>query len=241
MFASRISRRKIIITPFTEVTPGAQQMCVTKEKNRYFECHTKVLCAGRKHFDKLKPKPGPSLAQNPARPEKPGPTYNSASATIVHETCPIISWINSSQIPEDRQDGEPVLALPNLCRWSAKKTSYCASKLSFKKVSLMLWTKFPSLPRKGSTREAKNLQLKQLCAIHFSSNLVHFASGQPNFRQSLSLLTEHARCGNTLFVRCAALVFRQEMDIFPVVKSDYRLFRIHSTWAHVGQNFDLTT
>ena len=33
---------------------------------------------GPKYFDKLnKPEPGPSLARNLARPEKPGPTYNS--------------------------------------------------------------------------------------------------------------------------------------------------------------------
>jgi len=30
-----------------------------------------------KHFDKLKPEPGPSPARNPAPPEKRGPTYNS--------------------------------------------------------------------------------------------------------------------------------------------------------------------
>jgi len=31
---------------------------------------------GPKHFDKLKPEPGPNPARNPARPEKSGPTYN---------------------------------------------------------------------------------------------------------------------------------------------------------------------
>jgi len=33
---------------------------------------------GPKHLDKLKPEPGP----NPARLEKPGPTYNSGSINV---------------------------------------------------------------------------------------------------------------------------------------------------------------
>jgi len=48
---------------------GTQQMFVTKEKNHYFECFTKVLCAGPKHFDKLKPESGPT--------RKDRSTYNS--------------------------------------------------------------------------------------------------------------------------------------------------------------------
>jgi len=38
----------------------AQQIYVTKEKSRYSECYTKVLYAGPKYFDKLKPEPGPT-------------------------------------------------------------------------------------------------------------------------------------------------------------------------------------
>ena len=43
----------------------AQQMYVRKEKNRCIECYNKVLYAGLKHFDKLKPEPGPTRKARP--------------------------------------------------------------------------------------------------------------------------------------------------------------------------------
>jgi len=47
----------------------AQQMYVTK-KNRFSKRYEKVLCAGPKHFDKLKPEPGPKSGSNrKARPD----------------------------------------------------------------------------------------------------------------------------------------------------------------------------
>jgi len=54
----------------------AQQIYVMKEKNRYPECHKKVLYPGLKYFDKPKP--------------EPGPTYNSAPYQKFHSkssTC----------------------------------------------------------------------------------------------------------------------------------------------------------
>ena len=51
----------------------AQQIYVTKEKNRYSECYKIVLYAGSKYFDK---------------PEKPGPTYNSAPCQKFHSKSP---------------------------------------------------------------------------------------------------------------------------------------------------------
>jgi len=44
-------------------------MYFRKEKNRYTECYKKVLYAGPKYFDKLKPE----------HDQKPSPTYNSAT------------------------------------------------------------------------------------------------------------------------------------------------------------------
>ena len=49
---------------------------------------------GPKHFDKFKPEPGPKPGSNPARPEKPGPTYNSASL------CLVLPQKQRTQMPE---------------------------------------------------------------------------------------------------------------------------------------------
>jgi len=53
----------------------AQQMYITKEKNRYSEIYKKVLFPGPKSARNVLI----NLSPNPARPEKPGPTYNSGS------------------------------------------------------------------------------------------------------------------------------------------------------------------
>jgi len=44
-----------------------------KEKNRCFEWYTKLVYAGAKSARNILT----NLSPNPARPEKPGPTYNS--------------------------------------------------------------------------------------------------------------------------------------------------------------------
>jgi len=45
----------------------AQQIYVTKEKNRYSECYKKVLYVGPKYFDKSKPEPGPTYDSAPCQ------------------------------------------------------------------------------------------------------------------------------------------------------------------------------
>jgi len=52
------------MTSLTEVTAVSTTNVRHERKNRYSECYKKVLYAGPKHFDKLKPEPGP---KSPAR------------------------------------------------------------------------------------------------------------------------------------------------------------------------------
>ena len=69
--------------------PWAQRMQVTKEKHRYSEFCKKVVCRSEispKHSVKLKPEAGPRPARNQARPEKPGPTYNSGCQTVLRKS-----------------------------------------------------------------------------------------------------------------------------------------------------------
>jgi len=47
-----------------------------------------------------------------------------------------------------------------------------------------------------------------------------FHLGSQTFIKSLNLSPDHTQCGDALFVRSVAFVFRQMMDIFPVVEFD---------------------
>jgi len=53
---------------------GEHKKFSLRKKNRYSECYNKVLYAGPKSTRNILT----NLSLNPARPEKPGPTYNSA-------------------------------------------------------------------------------------------------------------------------------------------------------------------
>jgi len=74
VFANRISWRKITITSLTEVTAVSRTNILQERKNRCFEWYKKLVYAGPKSARNILT----NLSPNPARLEKPGPTYNSA-------------------------------------------------------------------------------------------------------------------------------------------------------------------
>jgi len=63
-------------------------MCIAKEKNRYSECYTKVLYAGPKSARNILT----DFRPNSARPEKPGPNYNSALKYVKYNLVPNITF-----------------------------------------------------------------------------------------------------------------------------------------------------
>jgi len=70
----------------------AEQMYVTKEKNCYPECHKKFCMQARNILT--------NLSLNPARVEKPGPTYNSGLESVLLTQCLKNAWHRNNQKPD---------------------------------------------------------------------------------------------------------------------------------------------
>ena len=99
VFANGISWRKITITSLhSQKSPRwAQQMYVTKEKDRNSECCKKVLYAGPKSARNILT----NLSPNPARPEKPGPTCKSGLTILLIFCCTNHEFVHSISVTEN--------------------------------------------------------------------------------------------------------------------------------------------